>query len=194
MWLKAFVAAAVSVLGVVSAQAQVIYEPVQSQYQAGDRTFYYGGNNPRTIEYARRQLTCFQPGSGSQVGTYGVGYIRRGLIGEPPQYTVSDCAPYRNSIVFGYTSVDARNDAYANVPRFFRMADLQAAAVPASDGVGIVVPAQPSGTGTIDIRPARSAAPATRPAETQPRPVLIIPKGMLQAKPAPGPIVSARAK
>jgi hypothetical protein len=194
MWLKAFAAAAVSVLGVASAHAQVIYEPVQSQYQAGDRTFYYGGNNPRAIEYARRQLTCFQPGSGSQIGTYGGGYIRRGLIGEASQYTVSDCAPYRNAIVYGYTSVDARNDAYANVPRFFRMADLQGSAVPSADGLGVVVPAQPRSVGTIDIRPARSAAPSTRPAETQPRPVLIIPKGLLEAKPATGPIVSAQVK
>ena len=159
--------------------AQVIYEPVRSQYRtANGETFYYGGSNPRVFEYARQRLECFSDWSYARVGRNDVGPIGR-LFSRPSQYTFSDCAPYRNAIVFGYTSVDARNDAYANVPPFFRMADLIESAVPARDGVGYVVPAQ--APGTIDIRPSRPAAtrPATGPA-TQPRPVLIIPKKDLE--------------
>ena len=169
--------------------AQVIYEPVQSQYRtAGGETFYYGGSNPRVFEYARQRVECFDRASFARVAPYGVGYLHRGLIGRPPQYTVSDCAPYRNAIVFGYTSVDARNTAYANVPRFFRMADLLAMAVPAPDGVGVVVPAQ--APGTIVVRPVLPATrPATEPA-TQPKPVMIIPKKALEGAAEAGKILT----
>jgi hypothetical protein len=171
-----------------AASAQIIYAPVQSQYQAGRETFYYGGSNPRVFDYAQRQLGCLDNGSSWHEGRSGSGYLHRGLTTAPRQYTYSDCAPYQNAIVYGYTSVDARNDAYANVPRFFRMADLQASAVPAADGVGHVVPAQ--APGTIDIRPARRTGPSTAPA-TQPKPVLIIPKDLFEPVRAPAQVVKA---
>lgn len=192
MLYKALAAIGLSLLFPAVSHAQTVYEPVQSQYRAGDRTFYYGGSDPRVFEYARQRLGCLQDGRYTREGAYGVAYLRRGLVSEPAQYTFSDCAPYRNAIVFGYTSVDARNDAYANAPRFFRMADLLATAEPAADGIGVVVPALPR-PGTIDIRPARRAAPppATAPA-TQAKPVLIIPKKLLEQKAQPGVMAAAK--
>ena len=176
---QAIAAVLLSVAFAAVSSAQVIYEPVQSQYRtAGGETFYYGGGNPRVFEYARQRLECFSGVSYARVGRNDVGPVGR-LFSRPSQYTFSDCAPYRNAIVFGYTSVDARNDAYANVPQFFRMAELVESAVPARDGIGYVVPAQAAGT--IDIRPSRPAAtrPATGPG-TQPKPVMIIPKKALE--------------
>ena len=193
MLYKALAALVLSLLFCAVGAAQTIYEPVVSQYRAGDRYFYYGGSDARVIERAQRQLSCFQDSSRyTREGKPGVGLLHRGLIGEPYQYTYSDCKPYVNAVVYGYTSVDARNDAYANVPRFFRMADLHASAVVAPDGVGFVVPAQ--APGTIDIRAYRRAVPpATRPStepSTQPKPVLIFPKKMLGPKPEPAKIVT----
>lgn len=179
------IAAMVLSFGLCSAaSAQVIYAPVRSQYQVGNCTFYYGGSNPRVFEIAQQKLASFDE-RGSLYPTWREGrpggdYLHRGLINEPRQYTFSDAKPYVNAIVYGYTSVDARNDAYANTPRFFRMADLQASAVRAADGVGMVVP--PQAPGTIDIHPShRGAGPSTSPS-TQPKPVMIIPKKLLDRK------------
>jgi hypothetical protein len=177
-------AAMVLSLGLCSASsAQVIYAPVQSQYQIGNCTFYYGGNNARVFQYAQAKLGELNKQESLYAtwteGRPGGNYLHRGLINEPRQTTFNDAAPYQNAIVYGYTSVDARNDAYANVPCFFRMADLRAQAVPAADGVGVVVPAQAAGT--IDIHPTHRVAPATNPA-TQPKPVMIIPKKLLEKK------------
>jgi hypothetical protein len=185
---QAIAAVLLSVAFAAVASAQVIYEPVQSQYRtAAGETFYYAGDNPRVFEYARQRLDCFPGNRGPRVGRNDYAFLR-GRLNEPPQYTFSDCAPYRNAIVFGYTSVDARNEAYANVPRFFRMADLLASAVPARDGAGVVVPAQAAGT--IDIRPSRPAAsPATLPG-TRPTPVMIIPKKALEGPVNTGQIVT----
>jgi hypothetical protein len=189
---KALAATALSLVSCAVGSAQVIYEPVTSQYRIGDETFYYGGSNPRVFAYAEQRLGCFQDGHYTREGRAGVGYLHRNLIGRPDQTTFSDCRPYENAIVYGYTSVDARNDANANVPRYFRMADLLAAAVPAADGVGYVVPAM--APGTITIRTVRHAAPpATNPATnpaTQPRPVLIFPKKLLDQPAATDKIVT----
>ena len=46
-----------------------------------------------------------------------------GQIGEQT-YVFSDCLPYRNAAVYGYTSVDARNEANASMPRYFTKRDL----------------------------------------------------------------------
>ena len=53
-----------------------------------------------------------------------MGYLHAGLIGRPAEYVYSDCRPGVNVSVYGYTSVDARNEAYANVPTYFRKRDL----------------------------------------------------------------------
>ena len=172
------------------ATAAVIYEPVQYQY--GDNVrYYYGGNSPRVFAQGER-LQSFYYQSGIVQGPYlshetsgigngygdvnnsgGVGYLHFGLIGQAP-YVYSDAIPYVNASVYGYTEVDARNDAYANVPRYFRMADL----VGVRDGAGnVIVPAQGLPRGTIDIHPAHpTTQPASRPSA---QPILIIPKRLL---------------
>jgi hypothetical protein len=189
MFKQAIAATLLSVLFAAFSSAQVIYEPVQYQYRTPNgETFYYAGDNPRVFEYARQRLECFGGIQAYPTWLPGAGYLRRGLIGDPAQFTFSDCAPYRNAVVFGYTSVDVRNEAYARVPQFFRMSDLNAAAVPAADGIGMVVPAQ--ARGTIDIRPS-GQRPATGPATT-PKPILIIPKKALEQKSDPERTASAR--
>ena len=173
---QAIIATLLSLLFAAISHAQVVYEPVQSQYRTEHATYYYGGSNPRVHAYARQKLECFYDGRSTREGVYDVGYLHKNLIGRPPQYVVSDCAPYLNAIIYGYTSVDARNEAYARVPRFFRMADLLTSAVASGDGMGVIVPAQ--ARGTIDIH-SPSVSPATRPATgpaSQPKAILIIPK------------------
>jgi hypothetical protein len=184
MLYKALAALVLSLLFCAVGAAQVVYEPVASQYRVDDRTFYYGGSDPQAIDYAERRVVGVGVGRSTREGRYGVGYLHRGLIGRPPEYVVADGLPLRNAVVYGYTSVDARNDAYANVPRFFRGADLRAAAVPPPDGVGTVVPAQ--AVRAIDIRPARRPAAATTAPATQPKPVLILPKSLIRPSVEPG--------
>jgi len=177
----AIIATLLSMLFAAVSSAQVFYEPVQSQYRTEHSTYYYGGSNPRAHEYAYQRLDCFYHAASRLEGRFGTGYLHRNLIGRPPQYVISDCAIYRNASVYGYTSVDARNEAYTNVPRFFRMADLYKSARPLEGG-GFVVPAQ--APGTIDIRPyvAPGADPATSPAtrsatgDAEPKAILIIPR------------------
>ncbi len=156
-----------SMLLAAVSHAQVIYEPVQSQYRTNNGVYYYGGTNPRVLEYIY-QRDCFI-NRDPRAGAYGIGYLHRNLIGRPPQTVYNDCLPYQNAAVYGYTSVDARNDAYARLPRL-------AQAVRSADGMGVVVPAQTRGT--IEIRPTGqppATIPSTGPA-TQPKAILIIPK------------------
>ena len=170
-----------------AANAQIFYEPVQSQYGSGRDAFYYGGGDPRVIDSAAQRLRCIKDFSAVREGRFGVGYLHRGLINHPPFYVVSDCFPWLNAAAYGYTPTDARDTAYANVPRYFRKADLLRAARPADDGRSWVVPAQadPSRPGAIDIRPyvrpatVPSAGPTAAPGAT-PRPLLIIPKKVLE--------------
>ena len=207
-----------------AASAQVIYEPVQYQYRARaadghELTFYYGGNNPRVFDYADRLACLGQGRTGVREGQYGVGYLHHGLIGSPPYRVFSDCAPYVNAAVYGFSPADARNEAYARVPRYFTKAQLLASAAPAAepqyfekatpDGIPangsrvLIAPAQgwpaPHAAAGIEVRPYR-AAPGTRPSTApaaqpaaEPRPLLIIPKRLLeQPKPADQSVVAAQ--
>jgi hypothetical protein len=98
-----------------SAPAQIIYQPVQYQYGAAAK-FFYGGANPDIISYGYAQ-----PSAG------------------PAQLTIySDARPYENLAIYGYTVSDARDEAYANVPRYFRKRDLLATAQAAPDGTLVV--------------------------------------------------------
>jgi len=129
---------------------QIIYEPVRYQY--GSQTkFYYGGNDPAILAFG-----CAQ--TDSRILTI-----------------YSDARTYENVAIYQYTISDARNEAYANVPQYFRKRDLIAAGNLAPDGT-IVVDAQ--------AQPVESApGPAVAPLETGVlRPILIIPRG--QAIPA----------
>jgi hypothetical protein len=124
--------------------AQIIYQPVQYQYGTTAK-FYYGGSNPDLIWYGYAQ-----PSAG------------------PVQLTIySDARPYENVAIYGYTVSDARNEAYANVPRYFRKRDLLATAQPAPDGSLVVGPqSQPIPTAPLIDQHPISAAP-----------ILIIPRG-----------------
>jgi len=194
--LRMIVAVSVLLVSGSALSAAIIYEPVQSQYGCQPR-YYYGGSNPLNFAQGER-LHCFYDkgygyeGSGasfstSREGRYGVNLLHFGLIGQAP-YVFSDCLPAGvNASVYGFTDVDARNDAYMNVPRYFVKKDLLRAAVP--DGAGnVVVPAQAQ-PGTIDIHPYVRPAPATMPT-----PVLIIPKRLLDKplKPADRTVADAR--
>jgi hypothetical protein len=152
--------------------AATVYEPVQFQYQAQARkgvvTYYYGGSNPAVAEHVERSA-CLQWGP----NTTPPGFI---AVAPHTPRVYSDCAHYMNSSIYGYTPTDARNDAYNNVPRYFRMADLHRAGYVASDGTH-VVPAQARPVTTDEVR---TDSAATQPAT---QPILIIPKKMLE-KPA----------
>lgn len=169
-----------------SASAQIIYKPLQYQYEAFGQKFYYGGMNPRVFTFAERRAFAEQ-------------YLRYGRhpFGAPgygdnarfsPKVTVySDyLPPYVDAANFGFTPDDARNEALANVPRYFRKADLLKSAIVDCDGA-LIVPAQAPDPavecrGTIDIRPYTGA---TQPATTQSTRILIIPKKLLQPKEKP---------
>ena len=178
--LKSLVVAGLALLA-SSASAQIVYEPVQYQYSAGGQTYYYGGADPRVHEAARRES-----GVSSWGRTNGYAFhsgnidTHRAVVTEPTR-VYTDQVPYWNARVHGFTADDARNEAYANSYAYFRKADLVRTAVRQADGTWHV-PAQPSPQrGSIEIRP----VPAVRPIVEQkkpsaaPKPVLIIPKRLL---------------
>jgi hypothetical protein len=136
-----------------SASAQIIYEPLRYQY-GDDQKFYYGGGDPAVIAFGCSQFNSL------------------------PLTIYTDARPYENAAINGCTTNDAKNQAYANGPRYFRMRDLIAAGVRSPDGT-IVIPAQ-----------AQPAPPLTGTTAIQPdfrrlQPILIIPHG--QAVPPPPP-------
>lgn len=156
------------------AGAQTIYEPVQYQYGEGDHRYYYGGSDPAVFDTAERRACVDRLGDYDyDTDRYTHAYVHRRLIGQLDR-VYSDCVPYVNARAYGYLPVDAANDAYANVPRYFRMRDLARAAVVEPDGTR-VVPAQarpiPAGRGG-------SADDADRAAETRPaaKTIIIIPR------------------
>jgi hypothetical protein len=80
----------------------------------------------------------------------------------------SDAAPHINLAPYGYTAVDAMNEANANVPRYFRMRDLLSAGKVSADGT-LTVPADAQPMQRV-VTP---AAPTTRPAGQA---IIIIPR------------------
>jgi hypothetical protein len=167
-------AAAVTLLLVLasSASAQVIYAPVQYQYTNG-MTYYYGGTDPSMNHYIEH-VKC-RHGYPSEITGMQYNSLRKTLgdVGER-KYVFTDCLPYRNAAVYGYTAVDAQNEANANVARYYTKADLMAAAVPAGDGT-LVVPAHGLPNDTMMHRGASNGA-TTQPSEPRPRAIIIIPK------------------
>src|SRR4051812_23031904 len=103
--LKTLFAASLAVLSLASAaSAQVIYEPVKSQYLLGDQYLYYGGSNPRVFQQAWSHYQLYnQPrsydGHGHERAT-----IRKGLTHQAP-YVYTDAAPYVNASLYGYTDL-----------------------------------------------------------------------------------------
>ena len=121
-----------------SGYAQTIYLPVEYQHRVGERTFYYGGDDPWVFERG---------------GFFGL----RPLNNEPLR-VYTDRLPNVNAAKWGFTIDEARNDAYDAVPRHFRMADYREPPVdrPEADDA-------PAGPGTIEIKPyVRPPGPAPR--------------------------------
>ncbi|MBV8780895.1 MAG: hypothetical protein JO353_05800, partial [Phycisphaerae bacterium] len=123
-----------------SARGQIIYLPVQYQYGT-QNTFYYGGNDPAVI--ARASMPVDAGGNWGRTDGYafvsGDVRVHREVSNEPLR-VYSDAIPEQNAHLFGYTISDAANEANASVPRYFRKADVIAAAG-ATPGV-LIVPAQ----------------------------------------------------
>jgi hypothetical protein len=154
------------------AGAQIIFLPVQYQYGEQNK-FYYGGSDPAVFDFAQ------QPGSVSWGQINGFAFYGGSIshfreVSSQPLRTYSDQIPGQNAALYGYTASDARNDAEANVPRYFRKRDLLAAGVRQPDGT-IVIPAQ--------AQPVPAAPAGPRAPTSQPVPILIIPGG--QPLPAP---------
>lgn len=175
-------AAAVMLLLVVasSARAQVIYQPVQYQYSNGV-TYYYGGNDPSMHHYIEH-VKC-RNGYPSAITGHHYNSLRNtvGQIGEKT-FVFSDCLPFRNAAVYGYTAVDAHNEAMANMPLYFTKRDLLAAAVPAADGT-LMVPASPMSHHAMRHVPMMAGA-ATQPSDVKPRAVIILPRSSPKHAPA----------
>jgi len=183
---------AIFVLGLVSSavQAQIIYEPVRWRY-GGQNPFYYGGSDPRVIDYASGPV-----GGGGWWGrVHGFDFIsgdyqtHRDVTNEG--YRVyTDAVPYQNARQWGYTDNDARNEAYSNVPTYFRKVDLMNAATPNQDGTW-TVPAHLSPGPRYYTTPS-SARMGPGPTTT-PRPLMILPKKAIPQREAPrGKMASAQ--
>lgn len=167
-------AAAVMLLLVVasSARAQVIYQPVQYQYSNGV-TYYYGGNDPSMHHYIEH-VKC-RNGYPSAITGHHYNSLRHtvGQIGENT-FVFSDCLPYRNAAVYGYTAADAHNEAMANMPLYFTKRDLLMSAVASPDGT-LIVPASPMSHRAVRHTPMMVGAAAQR-SEVKPRAVIILPR------------------
>lgn len=171
-----------AVLGVLcalasSASAQVFYEPVRYQYGHQNNIYYYGGSDPQVHYYAQ-----FPIGGDGRFGRAGGWAFASGNVdthrevANEPTRVYTDSPPFRydsGGTFAGFTATDARNDAYANVPTYFRKSELLNAAVQRPDGAW-VVPAQAQPI-ALDRNTMRFApGPATAP-----RPLMIIPKDRL---------------
>jgi hypothetical protein len=179
---SALVGAAVAAGFAAEAGAQVIFAPVQYQYDAsaiagsgGGNVFYYGGSDPVVFNLAIR--SSIDPNFG-RVRGYSFYSSRRqvegGGGGRAPAY--SDAFPGVDLAPFGYTANDTRNYAYRSVPTYFRKSDLVRSAVPQPDGSFVVPPTaggeprvyvkargqtETLARGTILILPAKKASPRT---------------------------------
>jgi hypothetical protein len=175
--------------------AQIIYQPVTYQYSSGGSLYYYGGSNPQVHAEAQSlsQETSFGRSNGYAFHSATID-THREVVHEPAR-VYTDMIPFQNAHFFGYTANDARNAAYASAATYFRKADALRAAEPQRDGTWVVpVQADGIGHGTIEIRPWKpAAAPAVTPV-IEPKPLLIIPKHLLDKPlwPSNNPTADAR--
>lgn len=162
--------------------AQVIYEPVRYSY-GGQNKFYYGGSDARIIRYAEGPRDA----AGRWGRVHGFDFVSGNIdthreVNDEPVRVYTDALGYQNARIYGFTATDARNEAYANIPRYFRKADLLRAAVEV-DGVW-VVPAQaqpiPPGVTHVNGQPMIRLTPATTRNASLPKPLFIIPKKALE--------------
>lgn len=174
-----------------AASAAIVFEPVQYQYRdpyGNAPAFYYGGSDPAVFQWGANVQQRLNTGPGypyittsyAREGRFAYNVLNNKMLNWYP-HTYTDLLPTaENAYVHGFSVSDARNEAYANVPLYFRKRDLLASALPTPDG-NLVVPAQAPLPGTIEIKPyhkAPTTQPATAPATT-PSPILIIPKRLL---------------
>lgn len=173
---------------VSSASAQIIYEPVQYQYEAGGTTYYYGGNNPAVHDYAREPYSA--GGTWGRTGGYVFvgGDIRgyREVVTERPRvFTDAVGRGMINARPYGFTADDARNEALAGLPRYFVKRDLLRGAQ-YRDGAWRV-PARSAG---IRVYKSNGQRIDTAPA-TMPRPLMIIPKDQLLKPKTPDKLLAS---
>ena len=138
--LRRFVVALCALFVSAPAFGQVIYEPVQYQYRTGfgDEHYYYGGSNPLVHESARVQCQPIHFGYATNLHRFDGGNSfgqPQPMYYRPPVYTDCIGGGLSNAANYGWLPADARNEAVANAPTYFRKVDLLASAVPGSDGV-----------------------------------------------------------
>lgn len=148
-----------------SASAQIIYQPLQYQY--GDQNkFYYGGTDPHV--FARAAAPSDPGAQWGRVEGYdfasGDTWVHR-EASDWPIRVYSDALPTQIASLYGFTAADAANVANASLPRYFRKADVIAAA---KQNAGLL------------IIPARAVFPAAMPfakpaPTTQPLVILPVP-------------------
>lgn len=160
---------------------QIYYEPVRYQY--GDQNkFYYGGSDPRIIEHGYGPRDA----AGRWGRVNGFDFVSANIdthreVDDEPERVFTDARGYENARIYGFTATDARNEAYANIPTYFRKSDLLRAAVPTEHGW--VVPAQAQPIPANMARPMIRVTPATTRGAMMPKPLFIIPKKALEQKP-----------
>jgi hypothetical protein len=176
--------------GASAASAQVIYQPVTYQWQSpnGGGHYYYGGTNPHV--HAHANANSLVPGYGRtggyafQSGDY---QVHREVVTEPTRI-YSDAVSYshNNARFYGMRIHNAANEANANAATYFRKADLEKNAILQDDGTWLV-PAYNIRRSHVSIRPYVKPADTNRVMNTtkpkaEPKPVLIIPKRLLDKK------------
>ncbi|HVT87546.1 MAG TPA: hypothetical protein VHD56_01730 [Tepidisphaeraceae bacterium] len=168
--------------------AQVVYEPVKYQFDSHGTTYYYGGTDLRIHAIANEPHSA-----GATWGRVnGYDFVSADLhvhreVSNQPARVFTDAVRNRDAAPFGFTADDARNEAYANVPRYFVKRDVPGMAVVKKDGSWSVPAA------AVPVRVFKSNGQEIQIRSTpQPKPLLIIPKDMLQ-KPLPSDKQMVRA-
>jgi len=161
---------------------QVVFEPVRYQY--GDQNkFYYGGSDPRIIEQAYGPRDA----AGRWGRVHGFDFVSANIdthreVSSEPERVFTDARGFENARIYGFTATDARNEAYANIPTYFRKADLLRAAVPTESGWVVPAQAYPIPANAVN-GPMIRITPATTRGAMLPKPSFIIPKKALEQKP-----------
>jgi len=141
-------------LSVSTAQAQIIFEPIQYQYGRGGDAFFYGGHDPAVFAGA------VLPYAGSMIRPR-----------EMPLRVFTDAMPRTNAAIYGFTPSDAANEANANAARYFRKADVVRAKANVSGEM--IVPAWAGSV--MDEAPIGAAVPMVRITPSGPHPLMVIP-------------------
>ena len=173
---RSFLAVSCSLFVCSNSFAQVMYLPVTYQHGTGYDRYLYGGTDPRVHAVAHYDGKCPRYHYG------GINFHRfdgGNTFNQPsPMYdrerVYSDCVGTQEASWFGYNAADARNEAYANSPTYFRKADLLDSAI-----------VMPDGSRIVPQSPVVSVAP--RPVYIRSRPttrgqIIIIPKNLLDKK------------